>query len=170
MLSIYNTSDLRKLTYYINITLVQRDDIKLGRQYYLSTFTQSLTMQFQSIIQTSIQLKQAIHQIHTTRKIRTKSYFYSHLSYKWRFKWNQKCLTQQQNVQIAFTRKATPENCKQDAQFMILIPCLNLEQIRNNANTITHCSSTQPKAVIGKKSPEQTPFVRNSQRRVCEEV
>ncbi|CAL6032632.1 Hypothetical_protein [Hexamita inflata] len=43
-----------------------------------------------------------------------------------------KILAQQQNVQIAFQRKATPENRKQDSQFMTLFPSLNLEQIRNN--------------------------------------
>ncbi|CAL5972314.1 Hypothetical_protein [Hexamita inflata] len=60
-------------------------------------------------------------------------------------------LTQQQNVQIAFQRKATPQNRKQDNQFMTLFPGLNLDQIRNNANTITRNSPTQPKAVINKK-------------------
>ncbi|CAL6085889.1 Hypothetical_protein [Hexamita inflata] len=58
---------------------------------------------------------------------------------------------QQQNVQIAFQRKATPQNRKQDNQFMTLFPGLNLDQIRNNANTITRNSPTQPKAVINKK-------------------
>ncbi|CAL5999866.1 Hypothetical_protein [Hexamita inflata] len=57
-----------------------------------------------------------------------------------------KILAQQQNelqnVQIAFQRKATPENRKQDSQFMTLFPGLNLEQIRNNANTITRNSPT----------------------------
>ncbi|CAL6098768.1 Hypothetical_protein [Hexamita inflata] len=62
-----------------------------------------------------------------------------------------KILAQQQNVQIAFQRKATPENRKQDSQFMTLFPGLNLEQIRNNANTITRNSPTQPNAVINKK-------------------
>ncbi|CAL6019043.1 Hypothetical_protein [Hexamita inflata] len=51
-----------------------------------------------------------------------------------------KILTQQQNVQIAFQRKAAPENRKQDN--------LNLEQIRNNANTITHNSPTKKGNVI----------------------
>ncbi|CAL6108817.1 Hypothetical_protein [Hexamita inflata] len=59
-----------------------------------------------------------------------------------------KILAQQQ---IAFQRKATPENRKQDSQFMTLFPGLNLEQIRNNANTITRNSPTQPNAVINKK-------------------
>ncbi|CAL5993439.1 Hypothetical_protein [Hexamita inflata] len=54
-------------------------------------------------------------------------------------------------TQIAFGRIATPENRKQDSQFMTLFPGLNLEQIRNNANTITRNSPTQPKAVINKK-------------------
>ncbi|CAL6084543.1 Hypothetical_protein [Hexamita inflata] len=40
-----------------------------------------------------------------------------------------KIIAQQQNVQIAFQRKATPENRKQDSQFMTLFPSLNLEQI-----------------------------------------
>ncbi|CAL6040963.1 Hypothetical_protein [Hexamita inflata] len=62
-----------------------------------------------------------------------------------------KILTQQQNIQIAFQRKATPQNRKQDNQFMTLFPGLNLDQIRNNANTITRNSPTQPKAVIDKK-------------------
>ncbi|CAL5970140.1 Hypothetical_protein [Hexamita inflata] len=62
-----------------------------------------------------------------------------------------KILAQQQNVQIAFQRIATPENRKQDSQFMTLFPGLNLEQIRNNANTITRNSPTQPNAVINKK-------------------
>ncbi|CAL6009988.1 Hypothetical_protein [Hexamita inflata] len=62
-----------------------------------------------------------------------------------------KILAQQQNVQIAFQRKATPQNRKQDNQFMTLFPGLNLDQIRNNANTITRNSPTQPKAVINKK-------------------
>ncbi|CAL6073774.1 Hypothetical_protein [Hexamita inflata] len=44
-------------------------------------------------------------------------------------------LAQKQNVQIAFQRKATPQNRKQDNQFMTLFPGLNLDQIRNNANT-----------------------------------
>ncbi|CAL6026712.1 Hypothetical_protein [Hexamita inflata] len=124
MLSIYNTSDLRKLTYHINITLVQRDTIKLGRQQHLSTFNQSLTMLFQSIIQTSIQMKQATHQIHTSRQIRTKPLLYSHLSWpsgdsngiqNVQQNNSNKILAQQQNVQIAFNRKKlTPENCKQD--------------------------------------------------------
>ncbi|CAL6016928.1 Hypothetical_protein [Hexamita inflata] len=73
-------------------------------------------------------------------------------------------------VQIAFQRKATPDNRKQDSQFMTLFPGLNLEQIRNNANTITHNSPTQPKAVINKKIYKQTPLARKSQRRFCEEV
>ncbi|CAL5972308.1 Hypothetical_protein [Hexamita inflata] len=58
-------------------------------------------------------------------------------------------LTQQQNVQIV-QRKA-PQNRKQDNQFMTLFPGLNLDQIRNNANTITRNSPSQPKAVINKK-------------------
>ncbi|CAL5990954.1 Hypothetical_protein [Hexamita inflata] len=62
-----------------------------------------------------------------------------------------KILAQQQNVQIAFQRIATPENRKQDSQFMTLFQGLNLEQIRNNANTITRNSPTQPNAVINKK-------------------
>ncbi|CAL5999276.1 Hypothetical_protein [Hexamita inflata] len=62
-----------------------------------------------------------------------------------------KILTQQQNVQISFQRKATPQNRQQDNQFMTLFPGLNLDQIRNNANTITRNSPTQPKAVINKK-------------------
>ncbi|CAL5975760.1 Hypothetical_protein [Hexamita inflata] len=61
-----------------------------------------------------------------------------------------KILAQQQNVQIAFQRIATPENRKQDSQFMTLFPGLNLEQIRNNANTIIRNSPTQSNAVINK--------------------
>ncbi|CAL5982686.1 Hypothetical_protein [Hexamita inflata] len=57
----------------------------------------------------------------------------------------------QQNVQIAFQRKATSEYRKQDSNFITLYPSLNLEQIRNNANTITRNSPTQPNAVINKK-------------------
>ncbi|CAL6061455.1 Hypothetical_protein [Hexamita inflata] len=62
-----------------------------------------------------------------------------------------KILAQQQNVQIAFQKKATPQNREQDNQFMTLFPGLNLDQIRNNANTITRNSPTQPIAVINKK-------------------
>ncbi|CAL6083298.1 Hypothetical_protein [Hexamita inflata] len=64
-------------------------------------------------------------------------------------------LSQLQNVQIAFQRKATTQNRKQDNQFtrqsMTIFPGLSLDQMRNNANTITRNSPTQPKAVINKK-------------------
>ncbi|CAL5989238.1 Hypothetical_protein [Hexamita inflata] len=95
-----------------------------------------------------------------------------------------KILTQQQNVQIAFQRKATPQNRKQDNQFMTLFPGLNLDQIRNNANTITRKNKVNvilikeqhvtpllnQKLLSTKRSPKQTPLARKSQRRVCEEV
>ncbi|CAL6082363.1 Hypothetical_protein [Hexamita inflata] len=68
-----------------------------------------------------------------------------------------KILAQQQNVQIAFQRKATPENRKQDSQFMTLFPGLNLEQIRNNTNTITRNSpTTQTRHNINKPTPYST--------------
>ncbi|CAL6075953.1 Hypothetical_protein [Hexamita inflata] len=72
---------------------------------------------------------------------------------------------QQQNVQIAFQRKATPENRKQDSQFMTLFPGLNIDKIRNNANTIT-CNST--KSSYQQKQLQNK--VRKSQPRVYEEV
>ncbi|CAL5973619.1 Hypothetical_protein [Hexamita inflata] len=75
-----------------------------------------------------------------------------------------KILAQQQNVQIAFQRKATPENRKQDSQFMTLFPGLNLEQIRNNTPPLNQM------LLSTKRSPKQTPLARKSQRRVCEEV
>ncbi|CAL6028585.1 Hypothetical_protein [Hexamita inflata] len=81
-----------------------------------------------------------------------------------------KILAQQQNVQIAFQRIATPENRKQDSQFMTLFPGLNLEQIRNNANTITRNSLLNQMLLSTKRSPKQTPLARKSQRRFCEEV
>ncbi|CAL6002284.1 Hypothetical_protein [Hexamita inflata] len=99
-----------------------------------------------------------------------------------------KILAQQQNVQIAFQRKATPQNRKQDNQFMTLFPGLNLDQIRNNANTITRNSLFNQKLLSTKRSntsdliPVQYNFnaspkyLQNklhqseSQRRVCEEV
>ncbi|CAL6006406.1 Hypothetical_protein [Hexamita inflata] len=92
--------------------------------------------------QTSIQMKQAINSIHPSRQIRTKSYFHSRLPYRRRFKWNQECPTKQQqqksspkqrNVQITFLRKATPQNRKQDRQFMTLFPGQTL-----NKQEITH--------------------------------
>ncbi|CAL6003514.1 Hypothetical_protein [Hexamita inflata] len=49
------------------------------------------------------------------------------------------------------SKEQRPENRKQDSQFMTLFPGLNLEQIRNNANTITRNFPTQPNAVINKK-------------------
>ncbi|CAL6113598.1 Hypothetical_protein [Hexamita inflata] len=79
-------------------------------------------------------------------------------------------LAQQQNEQIVFQRQATPENCKQDIQFMTLFyPGLSLEQIRNNANTITRNFLTQ-KLLSTKRSPKQTPLARKSQWKFCEEV
>ncbi|CAL6048705.1 Hypothetical_protein [Hexamita inflata] len=53
---------------------------------------------------------------------------------------------------------------------MTLFPGLNLEQIRNNANTITRNSPTQPNAVINKKISQTNSISRKSQRRFCEEV
>ncbi|CAL6006408.1 Hypothetical_protein [Hexamita inflata] len=104
-------------------------------------------------------MKQANHLIHPSRQIRTKSFFHSHLPYRRRFKWNQECPTKQQqqksspkqrNVQITFLRKATPQNRKQDRQFMTLFPgqTLNKQEI---THTQYHATPTQPKAVINKK-------------------
>ncbi|CAL6089042.1 Hypothetical_protein [Hexamita inflata] len=59
---------------------------------------------------------------------------------------------------------------KQDSQFMTLFLGLNLEQIRNNANTIHATPLLNQRLLQIKRSPKQTPLARKSQRRFCEEV
>ncbi|CAL6000563.1 Hypothetical_protein [Hexamita inflata] len=63
---------------------------------------------------------------------------HSHLPYR-RFKWNQECPKQQQQKSRYkwASKEKRPQNRKHDIQFMTLFSGLNLDKIRNSANTIT---------------------------------